>query len=147
MAEDTLNFRILRLSKPALGVQRPLKFQLDEDMTADAVRRTTHSTASSRGFKEPFADRAELQNAIDACGVSGLMVLSKSFGEAYLGEVICCSLKTMWRRYDAELSCLQSFVGYIALGNRAAYRATEVIVKVRLFFILSIALLWAHRLR
>ena len=53
----------------------------------------------------------------------------------------------MWTRCDAELSYLQSFVGYIALGNRAAYRATEVIVKVRLFSTLSIALLWAHSLR
>ena len=92
MAEDALAFRILRLAKPALGVQQPLKFQMDDDMTSDSVRRATHSNASTRGYKEAFADRTELQTAIDACGVTGLMVLSKSFGDAYLGEVICCSL-------------------------------------------------------
>ena len=91
MADDPLAFRVLRLAKPALGVQQPLKFQLDEDMTSDAIRRASHSTASSR-FKEPFANRVELQSALDACGVGGMMVLSKSFGDAYLGEVICMHL-------------------------------------------------------
>ncbi len=100
MAEDALAFRILRLAKPALSVQQPLKFQLDEDMTSDTIRRASHSSASSR-FKEPFADRTELQSAIDSCGVGGLMVLSKSFGDAYLGEVIgfvlFCMLMVAWR--------------------------------------------------
>lgn len=119
MAEDALTFRILRLSKPALGVQRPLKFQLDEDMTSDAVRRTTHSTASSRGYKEPFADRAELQTAIDACGVSGLMVLSKSFGEAYLGEVNCCVFNRTWTSYDPELQTFAEFCGIHSFGQQS----------------------------
>lgn len=110
MTEDALAFRILRLAKPALSVQQPLKFQLEEDMTSDSIRRASHSKASTK-FKEPFADRIEIQSALDACGVDGLMLMSKSFGDAYLGE---------------------SFVGYISLGNRAAYRATEVIVKVEL---------------
>lgn len=108
--DDTLAFRVLRLAKPAFGVQTPLKFQLDEDMTSDLIRRSSHSTAASK-FQEPFAHRTELQSALAACGVGGLMVLTKSFGEAYLGE---------------------SFVGYISLGNKASYRATEVIVKVEL---------------
>ncbi|DBA72961.1 TPA: hypothetical protein ACH3X2_009909 [Trebouxia sp. C0005] len=108
--DDALAFRVLRLAKPAFGVQKPLKFQLDEDMTSDLIRRSSHGTAASK-FQEPFAHRTELQSALAACGVGGLMVLTKSFGEAYLGE---------------------SFVGYISLGNKASYRATEVIVKVEL---------------
>ena len=86
MAEDALAFRILRLAKPALSVEQPLKFKLDEDMVCDSNRRESHRLAST-SFKEPFADRTELHSALDACGVHGLMILSKSFGEAYLGEV------------------------------------------------------------
>ena len=88
MTEDALAFRILRLAKPALSVQQPLKFQLEEDMTSDSIRRASHSKASTK-FKEPFADRIEIQSALDACGVDGLMLMSKSFGDAYLGEVNC----------------------------------------------------------
>ncbi|DBA85996.1 TPA: hypothetical protein ACH3X1_005531 [Trebouxia sp. C0004] len=108
--DDALAFRVLRLAKPAFGIQKPLKFHLNEDMTSDLIKRSSHGAAASK-FQEPFAERTELQSALDACGVGGLMVLTKSFGEAYLGE---------------------SFVGYISLGNKASYRATEVIVKVEL---------------
>lgn len=86
--DDALAFRVLRLAKPAFGVQQPLKFQLDEDMTSDLIRKSSHRTAAST-FQEPFADRTELQSALAACGVGSLMMLTKSFGEAYLGEVIC----------------------------------------------------------
>ncbi len=93
--DDALAFRVLRLAKPAFGIQQPLKFQLDEDMTSDLIRRSSHSTAASK-FQEPFADRTELQSALAACGVGGLMVLTKSFGE-YLGEVICLHVPcTCW---------------------------------------------------
>lgn len=127
MAEDALAFRILRLAKPALGVQSPLKFQLDEDMTSDSIRRTTYSTASSRGYKEPFADRAQLQTAIDACGVNGLMVLSKSFGDAYLGEVICRSprdcMGAMW--FSGTLFCR-------ALWDTLLWETEQLIAQLRL---------------
>ena len=94
--DDALAFRVLRLAKPAFGIQQPLKFQLDEDMTSDLIRRSSHSTAASK-FQEPFADRTELQSALAACGVGGLMVLTKSFGDAYLGEVICLHVPcTCW---------------------------------------------------
>ena len=89
MSEDALSFRIIRLAKPALSIEEPLKFKLDEDMVSDSMRRESHRSAST-SFKEPYADRTELHSAIDACGVKGLMVLSKSFGEAYLGEVSGC---------------------------------------------------------
>ena len=36
-----------------------------------------------------------------------------------------------WSRHMLQIPAhLQSFVGYISLSNRAAYRATEVVVKV-----------------
>lgn len=120
MAEDALAFRILRLAKPALGVQSPLKFQLDEDMTSDSIRRTTYSTASSRGYKEPFADRAQLQTAIDACGVNGLMVLSKSFGDAYLGEVIAAHLGTAWAPCGSQAHCSAELCGIHCFGKQSS---------------------------
>lgn len=101
MAEDALTFRILRLAKPDLGVDRPLKFKLDEDMVPDD-RMDSHRNAST-SFKEPFADRTELHSALDACGVQGLMVLSKSFGEAYLGEV---SLRCLAAALQLLVECM-----------------------------------------
>ena len=87
MADDALAFRILRLAKPSIGVAQPLKFVLEEDAVSDNIRQASNSTASTSGGKGAFADRVQLHTALDACGLTGSLVLSKSFGEAYLGEV------------------------------------------------------------
>lgn len=87
MAEDALAFRVLRLAKPALNVSLPLKFDLDEDTISDDTRLNSHRVALTSAAQEPFADRVQLHTAVDACGVSGHLMLSKSFGEVYLGEV------------------------------------------------------------
>ena len=87
MADDALAFKVLRLAKPSLGISHPLKFVLDEDAVSDSTRKASNSRASTREAEEPFADRVQLHTALDACGITGSMMLSKSFGEAYLGEV------------------------------------------------------------
>lgn len=87
MAEDALAFRVLRLAKPALDVALPVKFDLDEDTACEDSRISSQDAASTSAAQDPFADRIQLRTALDACGVSGRLMLSKSFGEAYLGEV------------------------------------------------------------
>ena len=87
MAEDALAFRVLRLAKPTLDISRPLKLVLDEDTASDYAKLNNHNEPSTSENQEVFAGRVQMQSAVDACGVSGRLMLSKSFGEAYLGEV------------------------------------------------------------
>ena len=138
MAEDALAFRVLRLAKPTLDLAAPLKFDLSEDTVADGTRVDSHHAASTSTAQGPFADRVQMHSALDACGVSGRLMLSKSFGEAYLGEVSCSQYKVNANaKTSTPCTCytrhatLQSFIGYVSLVNRSAVRATEVIVKVR----------------
>lgn len=138
MAEDALAFRVLRLAKPSIGVSQPIKFVLGEDAVSDNTRQASNSTASTSDGKGSFADRVQLQTALDACGVTGSLVLSKSFGEAYLGEVstrnhrCACAARSVAGCYDAKHAAVQSFVGYVSLINKSSLKATDIGVKVRL---------------
>ena len=138
MAEDALTFRVLRLAKPTLDISRPLKFVLDEDTAPDHGRLGSHDEASTSETQAGFADRVQMQSAVDACGVSGRLMLSKSFGEAYLGEVHmfhCSEHQSLTsNRIPHVHAAAQSFVGYVSLVNKSTARATDVIVKVSVPF-------------
>lgn len=81
-----LGFRVMRLCKPSLHVDAPLRLNLGEDMEADGGRVAGVDEAEALACA-PFASRVQLGDSLDAAGLTGMMELPQSFGTIYLGEV------------------------------------------------------------
>ena len=83
--------QVMRLCKPDLRVDTPLRFALDdlghtgsEEPVPGAV---AASIAPGGGPPQEFEKRLDLLNAEHASGITGMLVLPQSFGTIYLGEV------------------------------------------------------------
>eukprot|EP00873_Tetraselmis_striata_P026048 jgi/Tetstr1/446312/TSEL_033855.t1 len=83
-----LGFRVMRLCKPSLHVDAPLRLNLGEDMEADGGRVAGVDEAEALACA-PFASRVQLGDSLDAAGLTGMMELPQSFGTIYLGETFC----------------------------------------------------------
>lgn len=88
-ALHALQFRVMRLCKPTLDVERPLRFALDDlgHDGDDALPPGVAASLSEGGAPpEAFERRLDLVHPEHASGVSGMLVLPQSFGNIYLGE-------------------------------------------------------------
>lgn len=90
---QALSFKVMRLCKPSILVDTPLRLDLDQDTrpdpgTSDAGAGPSHSAGSPiSGLTFPFADRIQAHGIMGNCGVDGVLELPQSFGTMYLGEV------------------------------------------------------------
>ena len=91
--QHALVFRIMRLSRPSLTPEDPLRFSLGHDLSADGAAGGDPQLASALPASSyPFAGRLALGgsggggDAAAAGGLSGLLALPQSFGLVYLGE-------------------------------------------------------------
>ena len=83
----------MRLCKPSLQEEGPLRLDLDNDLTAD-WQPSSAGPASGRGAKNiPFANRVHRSAPSEAWGLDGMLELPQSFGVIYLGEVATPPLK------------------------------------------------------
>ena len=82
-----LGFRVMRLCKPNLQEETPLRLDLATDLTADWQPTSTGRQSSIDTENIPFANRVQMRLPSDAWGLEGMLELPQSFGVIYLGEV------------------------------------------------------------
>eukprot|EP00271_Cylindrocystis_brebissonii_P015586 TRINITY_DN38520_c0_g1_i1.p1 TRINITY_DN38520_c0_g1~~TRINITY_DN38520_c0_g1_i1.p1 ORF type:complete len:454 (-),score=82.78 TRINITY_DN38520_c0_g1_i1:56-1417(-) len=108
-----LAFRVMRLCRPALQVDLPLKYDPEDIWYGEDEEDIPPRDRSSEGSaaEDLFLARAELSQPLDAFGLTGMMVLPQAFGSIYLGETFC---------------------SYISVGNHTNQSVTNVQVKAEL---------------
>jgi hypothetical protein len=106
MGATTLQFRVMRLPRPTLELETPLRFA-PEDLLGACVP----AESLPRPTSEAFERRLDLFAAEDASGLSGMLVLPQSFGVVHLGE---------------------TFASYVSVANHTDRVARDVGVKVEL---------------
>ena len=89
---DTLpiSFSILRLSKPELVSDVPVKLSLKQDIRDGEQCLLGEEEHARLVGDEAFSRRIDVQNASDLCGLEGYLHLPPSFGQLHLGEVRHC---------------------------------------------------------
>lgn len=81
-ALNALQFRVMRLPRPTLELETPLRFA-PEDLFGACEAEASLPNQTSGGS---FEHRLDLFNAADASGLTGALVLPQSFGVVHLGE-------------------------------------------------------------
>ncbi|KAL3677934.1 hypothetical protein R1sor_020890 [Riccia sorocarpa] len=109
----SLAFRVMRLCRPSLHVDLglrvdPIDLICGED---DVEKLVENSDVEDVREKTSFYKRAELEEPVDALGLSGILVLPQTFGSIYLGETFC---------------------SYISVGNHTNHDVRDVGVKAEL---------------
>ncbi|XP_057950354.1 uncharacterized protein LOC131145225 isoform X2 [Malania oleifera] len=122
----SLAFRVMRLCKPSLHVDAPLRFDpsdilVGEDLFDDPIAASElplllhhhHSTSPTKSNDSDLTYRSRflLHDPSDAMGLSGLLVLPQSFGAIYLGETFC---------------------SYISINNSSNFEVREVVIKAEI---------------
>ncbi|KAJ8448036.1 hypothetical protein Cgig2_028912 [Carnegiea gigantea] len=120
----SLAFRVMRLCRPSLHVETPLKFDpadllvgedlFDDPTAADRLPSLLSSLSHSSDSSSPdlnFRSRFLLPDPSDATGLSGLLVLPQSFGAIYLGETFC---------------------SYISINNSSSFEVRDVVIKAEI---------------
>ena len=103
---SALQFRVMRLPRPTLEMESPLRFA-PEDLLGTCVPVDSLPRPSSEAFER----RLDLFAAEGASGLSGALVLPQSFGVVHLGE---------------------TFASYVSVSNASDRVARDVAVKVEL---------------
>jgi trafficking protein particle complex subunit 13 len=99
-----LTFYVVRLAKPGLDLDPPLRLDLGRDFRPDGGRdgrggaSTTSSSSADTTAPPPasstgpgrFASRVDLADPVAALGLRGPLALPPSFGPVYLGEQFAC---------------------------------------------------------
>ena len=101
-----LQFRVMRLPRPMLEIESPLRFA-PEDLLGTCVPADSLPRPSSDAFER----RLDMFAAEDASGVSGMLVLPQSFGVVHLGE---------------------TFASYVSVSNSSDRVARDLAIKVEL---------------
>eukprot|EP00242_Pyramimonas_sp_CCMP2087_P011471 CAMPEP_0198224826 /NCGR_PEP_ID=MMETSP1445-20131203/98447_1 /TAXON_ID=36898 /ORGANISM="Pyramimonas sp., Strain CCMP2087" /LENGTH=170 /DNA_ID=CAMNT_0043904127 /DNA_START=250 /DNA_END=759 /DNA_ORIENTATION=+ len=101
----SLAFRVMRLCRPSIQIENPLKF-FPEDLDP------AHQEGDADDLADvPFKNRTNMTDTTEAFGIGGMMVLPQSFGTIYLGE---------------------SFCSYISVGNYSDHAVSSVGIKAEL---------------
>ena len=103
---SALQFRVMRLPRPTLEIESPLRFAA-EDLLGTCVPRDSIPHPSSEAFER----RLDLFAAEDASGMSGMLLLPQNFGVVHLGE---------------------TFASYVSVSNSSDRVARDVAIKVEL---------------
>ena len=103
---SALQFRVMRLPRPTLEIESPLRFAA-EDLLGTCVPRDSIPHPSSEAFER----RLDLFAAEDASGMTGMLLLPQNFGVVHLGE---------------------TFASYVSVSNSSDRVARDVAIKVEL---------------
>ncbi|XP_065878980.1 uncharacterized protein [Euphorbia lathyris] len=118
----SLAFRVMRLCKPSLHVDAPLRLDpadliVGEDIFDDPIAASrlpplieshvTNTDISDLSYRSRFL----LQHPSDSFGLTGLLVLPQAFGAIYLGETFC---------------------SYISINNSSNFEVRDVIIKAEI---------------
>lgn len=120
----SLAFRVMRLCRPSLHVEIPLRFDpcdllFGEDLFDDAIA-SDHLPRLLSGFQSvsagdesdlSYRSRFLLDQSSDSLGLPGLLVLPQSFGAIYLGETFC---------------------SYISINNSSNFEVRDVVIKAEI---------------
>ncbi|CAA7044189.1 unnamed protein product [Microthlaspi erraticum] len=94
----SLAFRVMRLCKPSFHVDPPLRIDpfdllagedFSDDPTSASLFRRHVSSADAVDSDLSYRNRFLLDHPTDPIGLSGLLLLPRSFGAIYLGETFC----------------------------------------------------------
>ncbi|XP_057498885.1 uncharacterized protein LOC130783332 isoform X3 [Actinidia eriantha] len=121
----SLAFRVMRLCRPSLHVETPLRFDpcdliAGEDLFDDPVAAANlPRLLSNHPFSAPkspdsdptYRSRLLLHDPSDAIGLPGLLVLPQAFGAIYLGETFC---------------------SYVSINNSSKFEVRDVIIKAEI---------------
>ncbi|GAB2298689.1 hypothetical protein Dimus_032761 [Dionaea muscipula] len=118
----SLAFRVMRLCRPSLHVDSPLRFDpadllvgediFDDPIAAAELPPLLHSQSPENVDPDlTYRSRFLLKNSADAAGLSGLLVLPQSFGAIYLGETFC---------------------SYISINNSSGHEVRDVVIKAEM---------------
>ncbi|MCD7473408.1 hypothetical protein HAX54_015244 [Datura stramonium] len=126
----SLAFRVMRLCRPSLHVETPLRFDpsdllFGEDLfdypvaashlprlLADTVSTAADGSANSVDPSDlSYRNRFLLQHPSDSLGLPGLLLLPQSFGAIYLGETFC---------------------SYISINNSSNFEVRDVTIKAEI---------------
>ncbi|EFJ37353.1 hypothetical protein SELMODRAFT_76214 [Selaginella moellendorffii] len=111
-AGHSLAFRVMRLCRPSCQVDHPLLVDPSDVCNGeDSVNFKELLPGLVNGNDPGFWKRFELQEPMDAMGLSGQLVLPQTFGSIYLGETFC---------------------SYISVGNHTNHDVRDVIIKAEL---------------
>lgn len=106
----SLVFRVMRLCRPALQVDMPLKYDV-ADIFYGEDHPNPPAAAGGDDGAGAFAARCDLMQPMDAWGLSDMMVLPQAFGSIYLGETFC---------------------SYVSVSNHSDHDVTSVTVRAEL---------------
>jgi len=105
MANQPISFSLLRLSKPELLVETPLKLNLEEDIRLDEKLKLEDEEHSELVGEEGFSHRVHLESPSDLSGLNGWIQLPQDIGEVYLGEQFCCYISA-WNNTEHPILSL-----------------------------------------
>ncbi|KAJ0017306.1 hypothetical protein Pint_10625 [Pistacia integerrima] len=119
----SLAFRVMRLCKPSLHVEPPLRLDpadlfVGEDIFDDPIAASnlppllsSHVDSTNNSSDLSYRSRFLLHDPSDSIGLSGLLVLPQAFGAIYLGETFC---------------------SYISINNSSTFEVRDVIIKAEI---------------
>ncbi|KAL8130438.1 hypothetical protein V2J09_019593 [Rumex salicifolius] len=118
----SLAFRVMRLCRPSLHIDTPLRFDaadllVGEDIFDDPVASSElplllkSVSASTDSSDLSFRSRVLLHHSEDASGLSGFLLLPQSFGAIYLGE---------------------TFRSYVSVNNSSNFEVRDVVIKAEI---------------
>ena len=119
-ATHALAFRVMRLTRPALKVEMPLKCDANDLWHGEDDYSAPFLT---KGGDPLFSARSELSEPLDACGVSGMMVLPQAFGYVCILPPCCKSstsspirathVVSYWSCAASKYCCSHSFSHFL----------------------------------
>ncbi|KAI5657048.1 hypothetical protein M9H77_25841 [Catharanthus roseus] len=117
----SLAFRVMRLCRPSLHVDTPLRFDpcdllfgedlFDDSVAASQLPRLLQNHLNSDSSDLTYRSRFLLNHPSDSLGLPALLVLPQSFGAIYLGETFC---------------------SYISINNSSNFEVRDVIIKAEI---------------
>ncbi|XP_031097785.1 trafficking protein particle complex subunit 13 [Ipomoea triloba] len=123
----SLAFRVMRLCRPSLHVETPLRFNacdllfgedlFDDSLAADHLPRLLSGDSVNAGANvvDPsdlsYRSRFLLEQSSESVGLPGLLVLPQSFGAIYLGETFC---------------------SYISINNSSSFEVRDIVIKAEI---------------
>lgn len=119
----SLAFRVMRLCRPSLHVEPPLRVDptdlfIGEDIFDDPIAASnlpplifSHAATTNKSFDLTYRSRFLLHDSADSIGLSGLLVLPQAFGAIYLGETFC---------------------SYISINNSSTLEVRDVVIKAEI---------------
>ncbi|KAH9796913.1 trafficking protein particle complex subunit 13 [Citrus sinensis] len=115
----SLAFRVMRLCRPSLHVEPPLRVDptdlfIGEDIFDDPIAASnlppliSSDVTTNKSSDLTYRSRFLLHDSADSIGLSGLLVLPQAFGAIYLGETFC---------------------SYISINNSSTLEVRDVVIK------------------